>query len=454
MNMHTLAFATPTPAMAHQLASSDCGTPAWWQRLAETGIPSVLPAADNACAVTLLWRDPHGNDAQSPITCVVVDMNSVTDHHRPEPEAMARVPGTDVWYWHTTLPADWRGSYGFIPLQADQLPPAYHGADEARRQQQRAWWISIMAHAVADPFNPPSQPGNTASALHLPAAPDQSCWRDTDAGHTGPTQPERLRALPWHSAMLANQRTVWLFETGTASTERPLVILLDGQRWARQIPIWRALELETASGRLPAAAYLLIDSIDGMHRGSELGCNAMFWQAIQQELLPFVHTSMPCSQDGARTVVTGQSLGGLAALYAGWHWPSRFGRVLSQSGSFWWPHEDLMRLPPGVAPHRRAGASGELAREIAAAPPALTPLAVLLEVGSREDVMIDVNEAVRDALLANGHHVQWQIFEGGHDSLCWRGGLIDGLARLLASTPTSSGPPPSGSTPPTRQPVF
>lgn len=32
-----------------------------------------------------------------------------------------------------------------------------------------------------------------------------------------------------------------------------------------------------------------------------------------------------------------QSYGGLAALYAGLHWPERFGHVLSQSGSFWWP---------------------------------------------------------------------------------------------------------------------
>ncbi|XNM47213.1 hypothetical protein ACLK15_03325 [Escherichia coli] len=25
-------------------------------------------------------------------------------------------------------------------------------------------------------------------------------------------------------------------------------------------------------------------------------------------------------------------------MYAGLHWPERFGCVLSQSGSYWWPH--------------------------------------------------------------------------------------------------------------------
>ncbi|WP_348251025.1 alpha/beta hydrolase-fold protein, partial [Salmonella enterica] len=38
------------------------------------------------------------------------------------------------------------------------------------------------------------------------------------------------------------------------------------------------------------------------------------------------------------TVVAGQSCGALSGLYAGLNWPTRCGCVLSQSGSFWWPH--------------------------------------------------------------------------------------------------------------------
>ena len=48
------------------------------------------------------------------------------------------------------------------------------------------------------------------------------------------------------------------------------------------------------------------------------------------------------SERADRTVVAGQSYGGLAAMYAGLHWPARFGRILSQSGSFWWPNVRLV----------------------------------------------------------------------------------------------------------------
>ncbi|WP_375591676.1 enterochelin esterase [Chitiniphilus eburneus] len=427
MNNDFQPHASPT---MHAFAPGHCGTADWWEQVIGEGIPRIAPTADGQCEVTLLWRDPHGTELQSPTQRVVVDMNSVTDHHRPEPESMVRVPGTDVWYWQVTLPATWRGSYGFIPLPLEAMPPDYLGDDDARRHQQRQWWISIQQHAIADPFNP-VRAGASLSALHLPGAPDQSCWQALERGLAGPSNPDQLRELPWYSPLLGNQRTVWLFEQGQPDASRPLVLLLDGQRWARQMPIWRALECETAHGRLPPAVYVLVDAIDGNHREAELGCNPLFWQAIQSELLPRIRDLIPCSRDRNRTLVAGQSLGGLAALYAGWHWPEHFGRVLSQSGSFWWPHVELLFFPSGMPAQRRPGASGDLAQEIAAAPHTRQPLLALLEVGSREDVMIDCNEAVRDALLVNGHHVQWQVFEGGHDNLCWRGGLIDGLARLL-----------------------
>lgn len=46
----------------------------------------------------------------------------------------------------------------------------------------------------------------------------------------------------------------------------------------------------------------------------------------------------PFSDRADHTVVAGQSFGGLSSLYAGLNWPQRFGCILSQSGSYWWPH--------------------------------------------------------------------------------------------------------------------
>lgn len=93
------------------------------------------------------------------------------------------------------------------------------------------------------------------------------------------------------------------------------------------MPVWPALTSLTRRRQLPPAVYLLIDAIDTPHRSRELPCNADFWLAVQQELLPLVKTVAPFSDCAKRTVVAGQSFGGLSSLYAGLNWPERFGCV-------------------------------------------------------------------------------------------------------------------------------
>ncbi|MBF3339857.1 enterochelin esterase, partial [Leptospira borgpetersenii serovar Hardjo-bovis] len=92
----------------------------------------------------------------------------------------------------------------------------------------------------------------------------------------------------WHSERLGNARRVWLFTTGgdDAPLTRPLAILLDGQFWAHSQPVWPALQSLTDRGVLPPAVYLLVDVIDTAHRSRELPCNAAFWEALWEELLP------------------------------------------------------------------------------------------------------------------------------------------------------------------------
>jgi len=167
----------------------------------------------------------------------------------------------------------------------------------------------------------------------MPGAPLQPGWRDSHAPFNEP------QCLQWRSQRLNNARRVWIYTTGSGnSSERPLAILLDGQFWAQSMPVWPALASLTRAGELPDAVYVLIDVIDNAHRTQELPCNADFWLAVQEELLPQVQAIAPFSDRADRTVVAGQSFGGLSSLYAALHWPQRFGCVLSQSGSFWWPH--------------------------------------------------------------------------------------------------------------------
>lgn len=207
------------------------------------------------------------------------------------------------------------------------------------------------------------------------------------------------------------------FTTGDESPERPLAVLLDGQFWAESMPVWPALASLTHEGKLPPAVYVLIDVIDTAHRSRELPCNPDFWLAVQDELLPQVKSMAPFSDRADHTVVAGQSFGGLSSLYAGLNWPQRFGCILSQSGSYWWPH-------------RGAQQDGLLIEQLKAGEKPLAGCASSLRPGATNRLSCARKPCDPRRTTHTQQPVFWRQVDGGHDALCWRGGLTQGLMTL------------------------
>ena len=226
-----------------------------------------------------------------------------------------------------------------------------------------------------------------------------------------------------------NSRDVWIYTTGDSKpAERPLAILLDGQFWAKQMPVWEPLMQLTREGALPEAVYVLIDIIDLPHRSRELTCKDDFWLAVQEELMPQLADWAPHSGKPADTVVAGQSFGGPASLYAGLRWPQRFGAVIAQSGSYWWPRRDMLQLPS--IPDDACWLMQQVERH---GPGNHGALKVFMEAGSQEKLVHRVSGEMAARLSDAGHRVHYRVVEGGHDALCWRSGLTDGLQAVWAS---------------------
>ncbi|HBB6754512.1 TPA: enterochelin esterase [Citrobacter freundii] len=389
------------------------GSEAWWQ--SKKG-PEWEREDNGNYRVTFWWRDPQGTEKESAIHRVWVYITGVTDHHQnATPQSMQRIDGTNVWCWRVSLSANWRGSYCFIPTTRNDIFSSLAVGAAPDRSALREGWRQLLPQAIADPLNPQSWQGgrgHAVSALEMPEAPVQPGW----------DRPENLDSpavcLQWRSARLGNTRRVWVFTTGEAQAEsRPLAIMLDGQFWAQSMPVWPALTSLTHRGHLPPAVYLLIDAIDTTHRSRELPCNADFWLAVQEELLPLVKTTTAFSDDPQRTVVAGQSFGGLSSLYAGLNWPARFGCVLSQSGSYWWPH-------------RGGGQDGAIVEQLKTGTISAQGLRIVLEAGIREPIIYRANQALYAQLPSAPQSIFWRQVDGGHDALCWRGGLMQGLMTL------------------------
>lgn len=389
------------------------GSEAWWQ--SKKG-PEWEREDNGNYRVTFWWRDPQGTEKESAIHRVWVYITGVTDHHQnATPQSMQRIDGTNVWCWRVSLSANWRGSYCFIPTTRNDIFSSLAVGAAPDRSALREGWRQLLPQAIADPLNPQSWQGgrgHAVSALEMPEAPVQPGWDRPE----NPDSP--AVCLQWRSARLGNTRRVWVFTTGEAQAEsRPLAILLDGQFWAQSMPVWPALTSLTHRGHFPPAVYLLIDAIDTTHRSRELPCNADFWLAVQEELLPLVKTTTAFSDDPQRTVVAGQSFGGLSSLYAGLNWPARFGCVLSQSGSYWWPH-------------RGGGQDGAIVEQLKTGTISAQGLRIVLEAGIREPIIYRANQALYAQLPSAPQSIFWRQVDGGHDALCWRGGLMQGLMTL------------------------
>ncbi|EQB1499857.1 enterochelin esterase [Enterobacter cloacae] len=387
------------------------GSEAWWQ--SKNGPEWVRE--QGKYRVTFWWRDPAGTQHTSAVKRVWLYITGVTDHHKnARPQSLERIPDTDVWQWQGEFSPQWRGSYCFIPSENtdDFAPDVFHG-EQPDRLALREGWRKLLPQAMSDPLNTQSWRGgrgHDVSALEMPDAPVQPGW---DRSNTPYRQPV---CIDWQSNRLGNRRRVWIFTTGDDDPERPLAVLLDGQFWAESMPVWPALTALTLGRKLPPAVYVLIDVIDMAHRNNELPCNPDFWLAVQEELLPLVKQRTPFSDRADRTVVAGQSFGGLSSLYAALNWPQRFGCVLSQSGSYWWPH-------------RGGQQEGLLIAQLKAGEKTARGLRIVLEAGCNEPLIYRANQAIYDELHTQ-QQVYWRQVDGGHDALCWRGGLTQGLMTL------------------------
>ena len=397
-------------ALADRVNNGDGGAvPAFWAEVGERGTPLVEPHDADTRAVTFLWRGAART--------VLLLANKLFDRANPRDALMRQVPGTDVWHLTYRLPADWRGSYQI----------AATGTEPADDDELRA----LAAAGRPDPFNPAVLPqpdgAPDKSVAELPDAPPRHHLGPRPGTPTGTVTAHRIGGP--HPG---GERDAWLYApaqpaapvagpvadqpVAPVAVQLPLLVLLDGEIWARRLPVFPMLDNLIADGTIPPLAAVVLAAGGRITRFTEYPCDDRFAAYLAEDVTPWAADRLGATADPAATIVAGQSLGGLAAAYAAYRAPHRFGNVLSQSGSFWWPN----------AP----GAEWLTARYAAAD---RLPLRFHLEVGRDEWTGIGPNRRLRDALNAKGYPVTYTEYSGGHDQACWQVGLAGALHALTSA---------------------
>jgi len=206
-----------------------------------------------------------------------------------------------------------------------------------------------------------------------------------------------------------------------------LILAFDGGMYLGVMGLTAALDSLTAARRTPPTVAILFDNGGPPTRNDDLANHERFATFVADELIPWARAKWTITRDPSRTIITGSSLGGLAAAYIAFKHPDLFGNVLSQSGAFWRGNEGTNDAPYEWVTGQYAAAPKKEIRFV-------------LDVGALETVgamggaapsLIAANRNLRNALAAKQYRVEYFEVPGGkHDPESWRLRLPLGIVAL------------------------
>ncbi|MGW1347606.1 alpha/beta hydrolase [Kribbella sp. NPDC002412] len=211
---------------------------------------------------------------------------------------------------------------------------------------------------------------------------------------------------------------VWAPEGIAPTFELPLLLAHDGPEFAAYAGLTHYAGAMVAEGTLPPFRLALIHPTS---RNLWYAANPQYAEALTQHVLPAIQTQYR----SRKPVITGASLGALAALHAEWNHPGTFDGLFLQSGSFFTPETD----PQESRFEFFAQVTGFVRQVLAATTAPGTPMVGMTSGSTEENVH---NNRVMAAKLAElGLGVEFGETPDMHNFTAWRDVLDPDLTDLL-----------------------
>lgn len=351
---------------------------------------------------------------------VLLWTNPVFDHGDVAQAEFTHLEESTLWTICLRLPSALRASYRIAIWSEDETPPWRHA------QGRRETILAAMAHASADPRctqqvkgssgevssvaagpNAPTELWNNEGVTEMLRFPHTGQQDDTRVAHESSVKntPPCVEELP-----LPDDQRAWVYSPPGSASETPLLVLFDGQVWqGMELP--QLLDHLIRTGALPPLHVAMIDSGDQSTRWSQLGVPSAQVETVIDQLLPRVRAEWDVDPRGCATIVSGQSLGGIAALWTLALSQGAVQHAIAQSASLW--RFDMVE---------------PLLRE-------RSWRTIELHAGSFEgDMLTDAEQLasrIHDDPRLNGRRVDMRAFEAGHDWAAWRANLLSSLGELL-----------------------
>jgi len=239
----------------------------------------------------------------------------IYDEHRFGDKKLYRLDSTDFYYRTYMIPNDLCLSYRFI------LTDTINGT------KQR----------VTDPLNNDLIPkgerkGYSWSVLDLRTY--EIDWNTRRHDNIG----SKLDTFKITSNILDNSRNIYVYlpsDYDKTTKKYPVIYLFDSFIYLNRVEVPNVLDNLIHENKIEPMIAVFIDNPTRTSRDYELPMNSLFKDFVVKELMPQIRDRYRITNVPDKTMIGGMSYGGLAAAYIAFDCDSIFGRVLSQSGSFW-----------------------------------------------------------------------------------------------------------------------
>jgi len=313
----------------------------------------------------------------------------------PSSQDFTRVPGTLLWHLELELPENSRMEY---KLELARGP---------------------MQQLVHDPLNPAQahDPFGGNSVVYG-AGYEVPSWSKPDPE----TRAGQIEEHALQSDVFGELRPFKLYLPARFRKLRryPLLIVHDGDDYVRFSELKTVLDNLIHRLEIPSLLVALIQSPDRMREYADDPRHAEF---LVRELVPWLEQRYPLLANPAARGLMGASFGAVASLSAAWRYPSFFGNVLLQSGSF---------VFTDVGQHDRGPVFDQVVRFVNEFRdnPGRPAERVYMSCGQYEP-MIYYNRSLFPLLQQTGMQVRFSESRDGHNWENWRDRLREGLSYLF-----------------------
>ncbi len=369
-----------------------------WDTLQENGLPLIeKDSLDSEYSyLTLIYRDSTKHKAVS------FEVKGIYDDYRLGDMTLRKLKNSDLYYRSYKVPVDICFSYRFM------VKDTITGKEIRTRDQFNSDLI------------PRAQLYNYSYSV-FDLRKDETDWNSKRYTNVN----SRTDTIQYTDGIVKKDRNIYVYLPPNYDKNRikpyPVIYLFDAFIYLHRIETPHILDNLIVEGKIEPMIAVFFGTYSKT-RKIILPLNFDFKEEFVSDVIPLIRGKYNTSLNPKENIIGGMSYGGLAAAFIGFYHPDIFGKVLSQSGSFWRAIEltdnkgDEIRNDWLINTYLTANKK---------------PLKLYLDWGLQENMVLGSNRRMVKALDKKDYDYKFIEFNGWHDWSNSRKTFTGGLLYLL-----------------------